>query len=593
MSFSEEVLDYVKGGYSVIPISPKGKEPLVLWKEFQTRRPEEEEIKNWWKKWPDANVGIVTGSISGVVVIDCDSEEAVNRFVEDYPEAGDTLQVKTGKGRHFYFRSEPGIRNDVGSLLGSGIDIRGEGGFVVAPPSVHENGTVYQWLNNYRPVPLPAKLKEILVNQSKDGKPSNGGLAQPIGEKIPEHQRNTTLTSLAGSMRFRGTGEEAILAALLVENSQKCDPPLEKGEVEGIARSVAQYEPGQVPVNSFPHYREQTVRNELKILTWGEFLSTTPEEREYTIDGILPVSGLAVLLGRGKQGKSTLAIQACRAIATGQDFLERQTKKKRIVYVNYEMAEDYLHTLLGAGDSPEEAFIVNRPEPKLSLETIERIMAKVEDGPGVMVIDSFRGAFKLAGDAENSAGGAGVILRQLQELAVGKGWLILLIHHSNKGGKEGTDSVSGTSDWIAAPDVLWTWSRPKPENSGTLFIEGRIPPVEPMAVRLTLEECSYVGTVKEDQEQIDKEEILAALTDEGQTTKEIAEATGKASGTVGTRLKTLYELGLIERVGRGKKGKAFKYLLIHSAQDSPLSAETNFGELNQMQEGDQRQATRH
>ncbi len=335
------------------------------------------------------------------------------------------------------------------------------------------------------------------------------------------------------------------------------------------------------PENSFPHYREQTVRKEIKLQTWEEFLSTTPEKREYTINGILPDSGLVVLLGRGKHGKSTLAVHACRAIGTGWDFLEQQTKKKPSVYVNYEMPEDYLQTLLRAGDCPKGAFIINRPETILSLKIIGGLMDQVENGPGAMVIDSFRGAFKLQGDAENLAGGAGVILRQLQDLAIDKGWLVILIHHSNRGSKEGTDSVSGTSDWIAAPDVLWSWSRPDPDKSGTLIVEGRIPPLEPMAVKLSLEECSYVGTVKEDQEQTDKQEIIAALSEEGQTSEEIARAIGKPPGTTRTRLDSLYREDLVGREGTGRRGKPYKWIRIDSAQDNPLSAETKFEEPNE------------
>jgi len=193
-----------------------------------------------------------------------------------------------------------------------------------------------------------------------------------------------------------------------------------------------------------------------------------------------------------------------------------------------------------------------------------------------MVIDSFRGAFKLKGDAENLAGGgAGVILRQLQDLAIDKGWLIWLIHHANRRDVQGTDSVSGTGDWIAAPDVLWSWSRPDPDKSGTLIIEGRIPPVEPMAVKLSLEWCEHVGTVKEDQEQTDKQEILAALSDEGQTSEEIARSIDKSPGTTRKRLDSLYREGLVGRDGAGRRGDPYKWLKIVSAQDNLLGAETN------------------
>ncbi len=96
-----------------------------------------------------------------------------------------------------------------------------------------------------------------------------------------------------------------------------------------------------------------------------------------------------------------------------------------------------------------------------------------------------------------------------------------------------------------------------------------------------------MGTVKEDQEQTDKQEIIAALSDEGQTSEEIARAIGKPPGTTRTRLDSLYREGLVGRKGAGKKGNPYKWIRIDSAQDSPLSAETNNGEANEDKEGDQ------
>lgn len=235
----------LKSGKPVFPVIRATKKPYVSWKEYQNRLPTEEEVKAWWTKWPDANIGMATGHLSGLIVVDPDSQEATQDFIETYPEAKVTRQAQTGRegARHFYFINEPGITNDAGKLLGSGIDVRGEGGYVVLPPSIHANGKPYRWLNKNKPLPLPFKLKEILVNRSKDGKPSNGGLAQPVGEKISDHQRNVTLTSLAGTMRRRGMSERAILAALRVENASKCAPPIEESEVEAIAKSVAKYPP--------------------------------------------------------------------------------------------------------------------------------------------------------------------------------------------------------------------------------------------------------------------------------------------------------------------------------------------------------------
>jgi len=246
MSLAETAHALATKGKPIFPVARNWeKKPLVKWKPYQDCPPTREEVKRWWIEWPDANIGLATGHLSELMVVDTDSQEATRAFVENYPEAEKTLQASTGRdgARHFYFVFEPGITNDAGKVLGPGIDIRGEGGFVVIPPSVHANGRRYEWINRNNPIALPPKLREKLLSRSKDGKPGDVRLAPLVGEAIPDHQRNVTLASLAGTMRRRGMSEDAIRDALLKENSLKCDPPLEDSEVECIAKSVAKYPP--------------------------------------------------------------------------------------------------------------------------------------------------------------------------------------------------------------------------------------------------------------------------------------------------------------------------------------------------------------
>src|SRR6516165_10025674 len=100
---------YRRKGFSVIPIKTKGKTPIIEWKQFQEERATRKQIESWWRDYPNANIGIVTGAISDIVVIDCDSKTAAKAFEKTYPEAKSTLQVVTGRGKHFYFRWADGI----------------------------------------------------------------------------------------------------------------------------------------------------------------------------------------------------------------------------------------------------------------------------------------------------------------------------------------------------------------------------------------------------------------------------------------------------------------------------------------------------
>src|SRR5262245_37682500 len=166
MRHLDEALRYLADKKPVFPVD-RNKSPLVEWKEFQKRLPTEEDVRKWWDKWPDANIAMLMGHLSGLMVIDCDHREADASFLTKFPEVEGTRIVKTGRGAHFYFQWEEGIRNSSG-MLGPRIDVRGEGSFLIVPPSVHLNGTIYADLNQNQPFPLPDSLREALNGRAKD-----------------------------------------------------------------------------------------------------------------------------------------------------------------------------------------------------------------------------------------------------------------------------------------------------------------------------------------------------------------------------------------------------------------------------------------
>lgn len=144
MANVDEALKYLEHNMSIIPVG-KDKRPLIPWLPFQEKRASADQVKSWWRGHPDANIGIITGEISGIDVVDCDSAEAIAWFEENYK--GETPCVKTPKGRHYYFKHEEGVRNTV-RVKGLAIDVRGSGGYVVAPPSVNEAGLSYAFIKD-------------------------------------------------------------------------------------------------------------------------------------------------------------------------------------------------------------------------------------------------------------------------------------------------------------------------------------------------------------------------------------------------------------------------------------------------------------
>jgi Bifunctional DNA primase/polymerase, N-terminal len=151
----ETALAYLKRGWSVIPIEARGKRPIVHWLEFQTERPSAATVGTWFDEHPNANIAIVTGALSGLVVLDVDAgadgARSLLELERRHAPLPRTLEVSTGGGgRHLYFR-HPGsmLHNRVG--FRPGLDVRGDGGCVVAPPSIHHSGRPYVWVSGRAP----------------------------------------------------------------------------------------------------------------------------------------------------------------------------------------------------------------------------------------------------------------------------------------------------------------------------------------------------------------------------------------------------------------------------------------------------------
>lgn len=141
----KEALKYLKQGWSVIPIKQGTKLPaLASWLEFQKRPPTKEEIERWWTKWPKANIALVCGEISGVIVVDIDPKSGGTTEGLELPA---TLCSRTGGGgQHLFYKWNKEV---IGAKVGirAGIDIRSEASYVVLPPSLHASGNIYEWIN--------------------------------------------------------------------------------------------------------------------------------------------------------------------------------------------------------------------------------------------------------------------------------------------------------------------------------------------------------------------------------------------------------------------------------------------------------------
>jgi hypothetical protein len=237
-------VDYALRDISVFPC--EGKIPLTP-QGFKNATLDAKQIADWWTEHPDAQIGIPTGRVNNLVVLDIDGPEGM-LWVEDklLPQ---TREVETSPGRRqFWFRLLDGKTAKCSAgVRAPQVDVRGEGGYVIAPPSTHhESGKPYRFLN---PQIKPAEAPEWLLEPPRRPANSNGAhgaeripfssaSSNGAGTKIPEGQRDNYLTSKAGTLFNAGLHGEALFRALWEINQSTCNPPKSDQDVRRIAASA-------------------------------------------------------------------------------------------------------------------------------------------------------------------------------------------------------------------------------------------------------------------------------------------------------------------------------------------------------------------
>jgi hypothetical protein len=220
----DSILQLVKSrSFRVLPLQPRSKKPLTnhAYKDSTNSR---EQIEEWWNQYPDANAAIATGKISGIVVIDVDGKQGARTLAElesKYGPLPQTLTAITGRGKHLYYHypAEQDIRTS--KKLGSGIDLKSDGGYVVAPPSVHPDGTIYKWLKESAEI---AALPVWVISK----------LTETTDPKITAGQRHDAVKKFACELANAGKEEKELRQAVALFNRERCNPPKPDAEVKDI-----------------------------------------------------------------------------------------------------------------------------------------------------------------------------------------------------------------------------------------------------------------------------------------------------------------------------------------------------------------------
>jgi hypothetical protein len=244
--------------FAVFPCQLRGKTPLTE-HGFKDATKDPDKIRRFWAAWPDANIGVATGAASGIVVLDVDPRHGGDEaLVALEAERGKLPEVPTvltgGGGTQLYFR-HPGnnVRNSVG-LIGLGLDVRADGGYVIAPPSIHPSGRRYYWKASSRidEIPTadaPAWLLTVIGASPQTRRPPTGGRNQlssrfdfaRLAAGLNQGQRDMGLFQLACWLRRRGFSRGFVENAVL-DAARRCKPPFPERTARSKVASAWRYQ---------------------------------------------------------------------------------------------------------------------------------------------------------------------------------------------------------------------------------------------------------------------------------------------------------------------------------------------------------------
>lgn len=220
-------------------------------------------IASWFKKNEELNIAICTGPQSGIVVLDVDpdggGEDSLAKIIAEHGELPQTPKADTGGGGcHYIFKYPDGEVRNSASKIADGLDIRGKGGYIVAPPSLHASGNEYRWAvgPGVGLAECPDWLKNGSIRKEKSSQIA-------MNESLSKGKRNDALFSVAVSMRRKGLSADEMLPTLLEINEKRCNPPLDTVEVTKIAESAAKYEPGGNNQNAQQSSEPLTIESQL------------------------------------------------------------------------------------------------------------------------------------------------------------------------------------------------------------------------------------------------------------------------------------------------------------------------------------------
>lgn len=545
--------------WPVFPLKPRAKEPLTP-HGHKDATLEEKIIRDWWRQWPKANIGIPTGIRFWVLDVDPRNggEESLMPLIARHTALADTIRQQTGGGGSQYLYQLP-AQQKIGchTAVWPGIDVKGEGGYVVVPPSVHPSGKEYFWDTAKKSIleetinpANPWLIVEIMAATNH-----TGGEPFHLPEKIKKGEQHKTLFKMGSAMRHKGCGYEEILAALWEVNQKRCEVPGPRENIEKLAESICkQYRAGgSAPKPAPPKGPKPLTRD-----TAGGIFDADYPDPEPIVEGIL-YPGLTILGGRPKAGKSYFCLQLAVAVVSGRKLCKFLEVKKpcRCLYVSLEDRRRQIRSRLRRLAEREQLAnldFVFELDPLLAGGAAQLDRELSEHPVDLVILDSLLAAVKQAKRANVDVMQADYnTVAVLRELAEKYSLALVLVAHTRKAAGDFLDSIQGTSGTTAAADAVWVLQR-TPEGTAMLSVTGRDVVTNTFGMKREDGEPAWTITGEGDEimQSEARREIVRLLREEGpMAPSKIASKLRKAVSGIHRLLDGLCSSGMVMRTKHG------------------------------------------
>jgi archaellum biogenesis ATPase FlaH len=466
-------------------------------------------IRTWFEgQFKDCGLGIATGEFRNryLVVIDIDDRpefsgsDTLKDLEQLHGELPNTVEVITGSGgRHIYFLTDQPIRNEASGKLGQGIDVRGIGGQVLAPPTIHPNGKTYEWVEgktiaNNPPADMPLWMVLILTEKHTDdipityesttnilteeGPASRYCAATTWPELLRQDGWTQAHTDHTGETHWVRPGKDIREGTSATTGWQGKDilkvfttsiPGLPAGAYTRFGYTAAMHHNGDrsafakkllqegnalIPV-------EQPTKTDNILINWQEFWTQSFPEEDWLIKPLIPRNQLVVIFAPGGTGKSLLALYIAAGLATGRNIFGIEHQPISVLYMDYEMQQAQLYERLTAmgynADTNLTRLHYASLPPIASLDTPEGAKEVCDLARAcqaeLVIIDTFSRAVE---GAENDADTVRNFYRWTALKLKTEGRSLLRIDHAGKDLKKGARGTSAKNDDV---DLVWQMTR--------------------------------------------------------------------------------------------------------------------------------------